>query len=221
MLKIDMHVHTWYSDSTASVDAVLDVAQRKGLDGIAITDHNTLKGAQEALKRRSSLIVIPGEEVNTAQGEILALGIRRLIPKDLSITEAIWRTHIQGGLAVIPHPTVPFFGRLQEKDLRTLPIDGMEVLSAITPLGRHFLEKNLKLAQRLGFAITAGSDSHFAETVGDAYTIVDSQSPALEDIISAVRSGLTSVGGNTSKASFKLRMVKGLFAHVFWDAFTS
>ena len=67
MLKIDMHVHTWYSDSTASVDAVLEVAQRKGLDGIAITDHNTLRGAYEALKRRDSLVVIPGEEVKTAQ----------------------------------------------------------------------------------------------------------------------------------------------------------
>jgi len=220
MLKIDMHVHTWYSDSTASVDAVLEVAQRKGLDGIAITDHNTLRGAYEALRRRDSLIVIPGEEVKTAQGEMLALGIRKSIPKDLSITEAIWRTHIQGGLAVIPHPTVPFFGRLQEKDLRNLPIDGIEVFSAITPLGRHFLEKNLRLAQRLGLAITAGSDSHFPETVGDAYTIVDSESPALEDIISAVQSGLTSVGGNASRAALKLRMVKGLFAHAFWEAFT-
>ena len=101
-LKIDMHVHTWNSDSTGSVDAVLDAAQRKELDGIAITDHNTPKGANEALERSSRLIVIPGEEVNTAQGEILALGVKGPVLKDLSITEAMWQTHIQGKLAVIP-----------------------------------------------------------------------------------------------------------------------
>lgn len=214
-LKIDMHVHTRHSDSTGSVDAVLEAAERKGLDGIAITDHNTLEGAHEALERRGRLVVIPGEEVNTAQGEILALGIRRAIPKDLSITQAIWQTHIQGGLAVIPHPTVPFVGRPREKNLKTLPIDGLEVFSAITPLGRHFLEKNLKLAQRLRVPVTAGSDSHFPETVGDAYTIIYSESLILEDLLRAVKSGLTSIGGSSSRLAFKLRMVKGLFTHLF------
>jgi len=218
MLKIDMHVHTWYSDSTGSVEAVLEAAQRKGLDGIAVTDHNTLRGAYEALERKGRLIVIPGEEVKTAQGEILALGIKRPIPKDLSVTEAIWRTHNQGGLVVIPHPTVPLFGRLREKNLKNLPIDGLEVFSAITPLGGYFLEKNLAIAQRLRVAITAGSDSHFPETVGDAYTNVYSESATLKDILGAMRSGLTSVGGNASKLVFKLRMVKGLFTHLAWDS---
>ena len=221
MLKIDMHVHTRHSDSTGSVEEVLQVAQRKGLDGIAVTDHDTLRGAHEALKRRPELIVIPGEEIKTLHGEILAIGIKRAIPKDLSITEAIWGTHIQDGLAVIPHPTVPFFGRLPENSLRNLPIDGLEVFSAITPLAEHFLEKNLKLAQRLGVARTAGSDSHHPETVGDAYTIVHSDSSDLKDILAAMKSGLTYVGGNPSKLAFKLRMVKGFLTHLLWEQYES
>ena len=220
MLKIDLHVHTWYSDSTGSVKAVLEVARRKGLDGIAITDHDTLRGAYEALERRGRLIVIPGEEVKTAQGEILALGVKRLIPKNLSITEAIWRTHTQGGLVVIPHPTVPLLGRLREKNLKDLPIDGLEVFSAIAPLGGYFLKRNLELARRLRVSITAGSDSHFPETVGDAYTNVCSESPVLKDVLRAIKSGLTSLGGNRSRLVFKLRMVEGLFAHLPWDSST-
>ena len=201
MLKIDLHVHTWYSDSTGSVKAVLEVARRKGLDGIAITDHDTLRGAYEALERRGRLIVIPGEEVKTAQGEILALGVKRLIPKNLSINEAIWRTHTQGGLVVIPHPTVPLLGRLREKTPKDLPIDGLEVFSAITPLGGYFLERNLELARRLRVSITVGS-------------------PVLEDVLRAIESGLTSLGGNCSRLVFKLRIVKGLFAHLPWDSST-
>jgi predicted metal-dependent phosphoesterase TrpH len=214
MLKIDMHVHTWYSDSTGSVEEVLEVARRKGLDGVAITDHHTMMGAYEALRRRGRLVVIPGEELMTTQGEILALGIRKKIPKDLPITEAIRRTHIQGGLAIIPHPTVPFFSRLRGDALQNLPIDGLEVFSAITPLAGHFLEKNLKLAQRLGVTKTAGSDSHFPETVGDAYTIIYSESRDLKDVLRHMRLGHTSIGGRPSSLAFKLRMIKGLFTHI-------
>jgi len=201
MLKIDLHVHTWHSDSTGSVKAVLEVARRKGLDGIAITDHDTLRGAYEALEGRGRLIVIPGEEVKTAQGEILALGVKRLIPKNLSINEAIWRTHTQGGLVVIPHATVPLLGRLREKNLKDLPIDGLEVFSAITPLGGYFLERNLELARRLRVSITVGS-------------------PVLEDVLRPIEPGLTSLGGNCSRLVFKLRIVKGLFAHLPWDSST-
>jgi predicted metal-dependent phosphoesterase TrpH len=221
MLKIDMHVHTWYSDSTGSVEEVLEVAQRKGLDGMAITDHKTLKGAYEALEKRGRLIVILGEEVETTQGEILALGITKAIPKRLPINEAIRRTHIQGGLAIIPHPTVPLFSTLGEKDLRNLPIDGLEVFSAITPSPGYFLKKNLELARRLNVSMTAGSDSHFPETIGDAYTIVYSKSRDSRDILRAIKLGHTSLGGGPSKIIFKLKMIRGLFTHILRSPFTN
>ena len=214
MLKIDMHVHTWYSDSRASVEEVLEAARQKGLDGVAITDHDTLYGAYRAAEKKGKLIVIPGEEVMTNQGEILSLGIKKTIPKDLSVVEAIERTHLQRGLVIVPHPTIPLFGRFRERDLKNLQIDGLEVLSAVTPIPGYFLKKNLELARRLGVSITVGSDSHSSETVGDAYTIVNSESRDLRDILRAIRLGHTSVGGHASKSAFKIGMVKGLFIHV-------
>jgi len=210
-----MHVHTWYSDSNGSVDEVLEAAQLKGLDGLAVTDHKTLAGAYEALSKRGRLIIIPGEEISTTQGEILALGIRRRIPERLPITDAIRRIHTQGGLAVVPHPTVPFFSKLRTNPQNYM-IDGLEVFSAITPLPGYFLKKNLELARRLRVSITAGSDSHSVETVGDAYTIVYSESRDLRDILQAVKLGQTSVGGGPSKLIFKFKMIKGVFAHLFY-----
>jgi len=216
MLKIDAHVHTWYSDSSASVDEVLAMAQTKGLDGLAITDHQTLAGAYEALRKKGRLIVIIGEEIKTAQGEVLALGIRKAIPKDLPMIETLQRIHAQQGLAILPHPTLPLFGRSREGTLKNHPIDGLEVISAITPLPRHFLRKNLELARRLRMPITAGSDSHFAETVGDAYTIVYARDRNVTDILDAIRLGYTSIGGGPSKSAFKLRIIgRLLIRHPF------
>ena len=209
-----MHVHTSYSDSDGSVSEVLKEAQRKGLDGVAITDHKTIRGAHEALRRRGRLVVIPGQEVKTQRCEILALGIKKEIKDNLPVLETIKKIHAQGGLAVIPHPTVPFFSRLNEKSMKTLPIDGIEVFSSITPLPWYFLRRNLELARKLGVTIVAGSDSHFTETVGDAYTIIYCKDRSLRKILQAVKLRRTSIGGGPSRLSFKLRMLGGIIPHL-------
>jgi len=216
MLKIDMHVHTWYSDSNSSVSEVLEEAQRKRLDGLAITDHKTIRGAMEGLKKRGSLIVIPGQEVKTKECEILALGIRKKIEDNLPILKALKKIHAQQGLAILPHPTVPFFGGLNEKAMKTLPIDGIEVISSITPFPGYFLRKNLKLAHKLGLSIVAGSDSHTAETVGDAYTIIRCEGRSIHEILRAIKLGRTFIGGGPSKLSFKLRMIGGAVPYIIY-----
>jgi len=212
ILKIDMHVHTWHSDSRASVDEVLDVAYRKGLDGVAITDHNIIDGALEAEKKSGDLIIIPGEEVTTLDGELIALGIREPIPKGLPARRVVKIVHSQGGIIVVPHPTVPFVGRFSEEALRRLDIDGVEVFSAITPLPGYFLRRNVELARRLGVAVLAGSDSHFAQTVGDAYTIIYSEGSSVEKILEAIKMYRTKVGCKPSDWIFKARMLRGFFA---------
>lgn len=182
-------------------------ARLKGLDGIAITDHHTLRGAEEAARNSDDLLVIKGEEIITRGGELLALGIQKRIPKDLETVEAIRMVHDQDGLVVVPHPTVPFFGRFTESDLTRLDVDGLEVFSAITPLARYFTKKNLEIARRTGLPALAGSDSHFAETVGDAYTIVETETRSAESVIKAMREGRVGIGCKPSALSFKIRMI--------------
>jgi len=217
MLKIDMHVHTWYSDSEASVIEVLREAERKGLDGLAITDHWTIKGAIEAMKKGGKLIIIPGQEVETSHGEILALGIKNKIEDKLPIEEAIEAIHAQGGLAVVPHPTIPLFSVLNEEEMKTLPLDGIEVFSAITPIPGYFLRKNVELARKLRLSMVAGSDSHYAETVGDAYTIIYCRSRKMDEVLRAVKLGQTSIGGKPSDLIFKWKTAKDVILHIAYD----
>lgn len=214
-LKIDIHVHTWYSDSEGSVGHIIEVARRKGLDGVAITDHHTLRGAREALSKKSGLIIVPGEEINTDRGDILALGIRKEIPERLPIAEAIAQVHRQNGLVVIPHPTIPLFSKIKESDLRRLPIDGLEVFSSISPLANYYATKNMEMAKRLKVPMLAGSDSHFPETVGDAYTIVDAKSCDAQGILDAIELGRTGIGCHPSKLIFKVKMLIGLATFSF------
>jgi len=217
-LKVDVHVHTSHSDSRASVEQVIETAKRRGLDGVAITDHHTLRGAEEAMTKETRLIIVPGEEVNTNLGDILALGIREVIPYGLSAGEAIRRVHSQGGLAIIPHPTIPLLSNFKESDLRRLPIDGLEVFSAITPLAWHYARKNLRLARRLKLPIVAGSDSHHPQTIGDAYTLIYTKGINLSEILDAIKQGKTGIGCNSSKLFFKARMVKGVVTYLISKA---
>jgi len=207
-LKIDMHVHTDYSDSTGSVEEVIEAAKNRGLDGIAITDHETLQGAEVAMNMQNDLMIIPGEEVKTHRGEILAFGIKEPISRRLLIEEAICKVHLQNGLVFIPHPTVPFFGKLRELEMRSLPIDGLEVFSAISPLAGYYASKNMAMAKRLGILMIAGSDSHSPETVGDAYTIIDAKDLSLLSILEAIKLGRTEVFCRPSRLRFKIRMLK-------------
>jgi len=216
-LRIDMHVHTSYSDSTGSVIEVIATAKRKGLDGIAITDHQTLEGAEEAVRMNNDLIVIPGEEVETKKGEILALGIKEAIPRRLPIEEAIREVHLQNGLAFIPHPTLPFFGKLTESEMRSLLIDGLEVFSAISPLAGYYASKNMAMAKRLGLVTIAGSDSHFPETVGDAYTVIEAQDRSLSSILEAVKLGRTEVFCQSSGLPFKAKMLGYTISSLFQE----
>jgi len=200
-----MHVHTYYSDSTASVEEVIQEAKNKGLDGVAITDHDTLEGAEVAMGIQNDLIIVPGEEIKTDKGEILAFGIREPIPEELPLEEAIHRVHLQNGLVFVPHPTVPFFGKLNESEMRDLPIDGLEVFSSISPLAGHYASKNESMAKRLGILMIAGSDSHRRETVGDAYTIIEVNDCSLASILEALRLGRTEMYCRSSKLKFKIR----------------
>ena len=103
----DIHMHTLFSyDGTATVPAVLNRASQVGLDLIAITDHDEIRGAllAEQLAPKFGIQVIPGVEITTAEGDLLALSIRKLIPAGLSLIETVNRVGQQGGFCVAPHP---------------------------------------------------------------------------------------------------------------------
>jgi hypothetical protein len=104
----DLHIHSIHSyDATGSVSAILKYASEEtDLDVIAITDHDTMNGVKEAvaLAPAYGLEVIPGMEISTSDGHLLALFIEKPIPAGLTLLDTLYRIGEQGGIAIAAHP---------------------------------------------------------------------------------------------------------------------
>jgi hypothetical protein len=170
-IAVDLHMHTdWSHDCAIAADDLVDRAERIGLGGIAVTDHNALGGALEALAlaRGRELVVIPGEEIKTdGQGEVIGLFLEDEIPRGLSFTDTIAAIREQGGLVYLPHP----FDRLHAiPDPATLhrhlaEIDVFEVFNARL-LRDSFNDEALRFARKYRLLQGAGSDAHVLQGVG-------------------------------------------------------
>ena len=112
--RADLHMHSTYSDGTATIQQVLQYAQQQtNLDVIALTDHDVIDGALRAhdlwSKGQYRFDFIVGEEISTRSGHLLALFIEKRIQPGLSMEESIDLIHAQGGLAIVAHPLNQIF----------------------------------------------------------------------------------------------------------------
>jgi predicted metal-dependent phosphoesterase TrpH len=208
MLKIDLHVHTEYSDGVSSIKRILKTAEEKCLDGIAITDHGTLDGWKKAYKIKSDLIIIPGLEIQTRQGHIQALGLKKIpfsIDEDLTIFEVAEKMRNRESLIIIPHSRTPLFSTKRET-IEKLKPDALEVINSLSPFFNRNKRLCTELAEKLGIPKVAGSDSHRHQTVGNAYTLIDSKSKKTEDVLKAIKEGKTQVYGKSSPLRYKARL---------------
>ena len=196
-LRIDLHVHTHHSrDSRISIDEAIRRCEAAGLDGFAVTDHDTISGLPEAMAKRGHLIV-PGVEVSARGAHILALDVSEPIPAGLSIAETVDRIHDQGAVAVIAHPYSVFKTWVNSREIEEAKFNAVEVANANQfPYGL-MLRRNAALAERLGLPQTGGSDAHIPEVVGRAYTVVEADSHNVEDIIRSIGRGCTEAYGSS------------------------
>jgi predicted metal-dependent phosphoesterase TrpH len=167
----DLHMHTsWSHDCQIPVEELLDHAEAEGLGAIAVTDHNVFGGAREAveLARGRDLVVIPGEEVKTAdQGEVIGLFLSEEITRGLSFGETVDAIRAQGGIVYLPHP----FDRLHAiPEPATLhrhlaQVDVLEVYNARL-LFEAYNDEALRFARKYDLTMGAGSDAHVLQGVG-------------------------------------------------------
>jgi predicted metal-dependent phosphoesterase TrpH len=189
-LRIDLHLHTNYSrDANTTLEEAIHYAKKKQLDGIAVTDHDTVEGARR-LAKEQSILVIPGIEVSSRHGHILGLNITEPIPPRLSIVETVERIRLLGGLAVIAHPSVVIKTGLGTRIDSASGIDAVEVINASALPFSLSTYLSHRLALRLRLPETGGSDSHYPDEIGSAYTIIDAD-PNRDDVIEAIRKGRT------------------------------
>lgn len=206
-MKIDFHVHTIYSKD--SITRLEDIARKSRKIGIipAITDHNST--AAHKRMRKITKDFIPGEEVHSAQGDVIGLYIEEEIPKGIDGYEAIDRIREQGGIAYLPHmfdntrAGAPELGRM---------VDVIEVLNGrafegYNKMAREFAEKHNK-------QMAAGSDAHFLFEFGGVYT--ECEEFDLHDpkkLLKALRKAKIYGGGNpfTRPATSVVKALKKFF----------
>ncbi len=187
MLKLDLHIHSQYSeDGSGSPRHIIDALQKKGLHGMAITDHNTIKGSLHAKKiAPKEFIVIAGIEISTADGHMIALNIDKEIPAHKSIEETIDLILDAGGIPVVPHLFRNMSGIKKDKlKLIKSKIAAIEVFN-----GCSLPKTNLKTAQlahKLSLGGTGGSDSHDPVYAGYAYTTVDTTSYSIDSVVDEI-----------------------------------
>ena len=210
-MKADLHIHTKYSgicrfwklkfpDSVEEPRNILKVAKKRGIEIVAITDHNTIRGGVEAkkLEKEFGVEVIVGSEVMTTEGEIIGLFLNEEIPKGLSSEETIELIKEQDGLAIAPHPYSPICKSLGDK-IFNLDLDGVEVFNAYHRDGivnNIALNKVIKNYYKKPFAFVGGSDAHIARMVGNAYTVFEGNSA--DDLYEAIVKKRTTFGGRAT-----------------------
>ena len=195
-LKLDLHVHTGYSrDSVNSIKVVNARCRALKLDGYAICDHNTLAGLNLRNDEEFDLVTIPGLEITASGAHVLCLQPSDVIEPGLSIPETVDAIHVQGGTAVLAHPSSLLKRWVNIKEVLSANLDAVEVANAAQwPFG-YIKGRNESLASKLGLPVTGGSDSHIPETIGRGYTVVDTDSRDVDDILKAIKAGRTKTFG--------------------------
>ena len=213
MLSVELHCHSALSyDAHDSVELLLEQAAGVGLDAIAVTDHDEIDASLRAVEiaRNYDLVGIPGIEVSSAAGHVLGLGVREAIPPGLTFMETVDRIRGQDGIAVVPHPfqssrhgVAP---HVTEAELAS--VDAIEVYNSrlLTGLANRWAES---FAVDHDLPMTAGSDAHISEMVGQAVTMVDTDERDPWAILDAIREGGTEVLGKRTPWRISLKQFGG------------
>ncbi|MDX1745167.1 MAG: PHP domain-containing protein [Halobacteriales archaeon] len=213
MLRAELHVHSALSyDGRDPVDLILQQAQAVGLDALAITDHDELDASLEAveLAPEYGLVGIPGMEVTSDAGHVLALGITQIVPAGLPFRETLSAIRDRGGIAIVPHPFQSsrsgVAANIRRSDLARA--DAIEVYNSRLLTGRGNRQAR-RFAEEHGLPMTAGSDAHISEMVGQAVTQIETDERSVEAILTAIREGNTIVDGRRTPWHISFRQAAG------------
>lgn len=196
-LTLDLHLHSAASqDGRMTIEEIAAAARARGLDGVAVTDHDLVYTGPRELE---GVLLIPGAEFTTEHGHLLGL----FLEEPMAYTtwaETARAIRAQGGLTVLAHPF-----QHKKDQARLLPLlpqlDGMEVWN-----GRADRKNPRANAQAAAFARahglfpTAGSDAHVAREVGNGRLTLEVEGPSLPAIRAALLQGQGRVSGRAGRS---------------------
>jgi hypothetical protein len=203
ILKLDLHVHTRCSqDAFTEPDMIAPIIRRRGLDGVALTEHDKCSSY-----RSEGILVVPGIEVSSRDGHIVAFGAYGAVPTGLSADQTIELLHDQNCVVVVPHPYDISSPSVDPLRLGS-KVDGIETVNSSAIPFWLVKRRSEKAAKTLGVPMVAGSDSHIPSTIGDAYTLIDVSSPSVESILESIRSGRTTPCGSATSLGNRMLGLK-------------
>ncbi|MEM3577941.1 MAG: PHP domain-containing protein [Candidatus Bathyarchaeia archaeon] len=199
MIAADLHVHTNYSfDASIHPRTIVEkLYAHPFIKAIAITDHNTVDGyhkVRESARAYRDILIIPGVEIATAEGDLIVLGVEEFLPKPWTVMEVIDFARQNGGLVVVAHPYRAY--GLGDSAKR-YPVDAIEVLNGASSPNLNKLAENL--AKTMGLPGVAGSDAHSVEELWTAYTEVQATLD-VDEILKAIKSGHVRASSSTGRS---------------------
>ncbi len=197
-VRLDLHVHSRFSpDSTLSIEAIASNLASRSLTGFALTDHNTVAGHAELARcqaRFPNLILVPGVEVSTLEGHLLAYGVTETPPPRRPVVETVDWVQQHGGVPVPAHPFRLSHG-VGSAIAETVKVNVIETMN-----GHNSPRANRSaaaVAARRHLGSTGGSDVHELSDLGRAYTEFPDGIADLSGVLAALRAGTTRAGGGT------------------------
>ena len=192
MIQADLHIHTTYSsDSAIAPKALVEQLVAQDLVKVAaITDHDTVKGCSVTRQLASAyrdILIIPGVEISTQEGDILILGTEEMPPRPWTAESVIDFAREHGAVSVVAHPYREYGMGDQAQNFK---VDAIEVVNGASP--RLANEAAQKLASLMGLPGVAGSDAHQTSELCTVHTQIQA-SLDIDEILKAIRRGLVSV----------------------------
>jgi hypothetical protein len=224
---IDLHVHSFYSkhpvwgkDALASPKDIIKVAIKKGLNGVAITDHDSVKGGLIGLKvlkdieTHNGFQVIPGSEILSSDGDIVAIGITENIEPNLPAIETIEKIREAGGVAIAAHPYLHITrSSVDGKHIKKIPrkknFDAIETFNS--SIGYHKNKRAKDLADLLNLPGIGCSDAHWTHDIGNGVTGFEIDTPSLDIIIEEIQKGNTIPFGKKNSIVSRCGLYLGKF----------
>ncbi len=212
-VRIDLHVHSTYSpDSRLRLEAAVEQLGAVGLQGIALTDHNTLEG-HAALRAIAAhhprAILIPGVEVSTRQGHVLVYGVSELPPRGRPLAELLDWSRSRDAVVVLAHP----FRWTHGAGRRVAERAAVHDIEARN--GRNGEVANLKaevIAARRGLGATGGSDAHELSSLGRSFTEFPEEVTSADEALRLLKEGRCVASGHSLplRARFAVSFRNGL-----------
>jgi predicted metal-dependent phosphoesterase TrpH len=192
----DMHYHTKYSDGRCLIPQIVKKARKLGI-GIAVTDHNEIRGAIE-ISKYSDIPSIPGIEVTSKEGihtlfyfytieELSSFYNHVILPSktkdyslDLGINDLLDYANDFNTVIVAPHPYsiswMGVFDNTHKKIISQKLVKNFDAIEVLNGENLHMLNlKAVNVSEKLGKSISGGSDGHTLHEFGTVLTYAKSR----------------------------------------------